>query len=61
MACYTPPMSWLRYLWNRFCTLFGIGSGGGQFLCDSCRYNYGTICSRPEKPNAVRCPDYKKG
>ena len=54
-------MSWLRYLWNRFCSLFGIGSGGGQFLCDSCRYNYGTICSRPEKPNAVRCPDYKKG
>ncbi len=54
-------MSWIRYLWSRFCELFGIGSNGGAFLCDSCRYSYGNSCSRPEKPNARRCPDYKRG
>lgn len=31
-----------------------------QFLCDTCRYDYGKACTRPERPNAVRCPDYKK-
>ena len=30
------------------------------FLCDTCRYDYGTACSRPERPNARECPDYKK-
>ena len=41
----------------------GAGSGrasrGGRFLCDSCRYNYGDVCARPERPNAVQCPDYR--
>lgn len=32
-----------------------------KFLCDSCRYDYGDACTRPERPNARRCPDYKKG
>jgi hypothetical protein len=28
-------------------------------LCDTCRYDYGNVCRRPERPNALRCPDYK--
>ena len=23
-------------------------------------YDYGNVCRRPERPNAMRCPDYKK-
>ena len=34
--------------------------GGGGFLCDSCLLDYGNACSRPERPNATQCPDYKK-
>ncbi|MBN1517784.1 hypothetical protein JXA32_14565 [Candidatus Sumerlaeota bacterium] len=30
------------------------------FLCDSCRYDYGGVCNRPERPNATECPDYKR-
>jgi hypothetical protein len=33
----------------------------GRFLCDTCKYDYGDACSRPERPNAVVCPDYSKG
>ncbi|MGI6457380.1 MAG: hypothetical protein ACOX5R_17425 [bacterium] len=33
-------------------------SKGNAFLCDSCKWNYGNICNRPEKPNALKCPDY---
>jgi hypothetical protein len=29
-------------------------------LCDTCRYDYGNACTRPERPNAMRCPDYKR-
>lgn len=32
----------------------------GKFLCDSCRYDYGGACRRPERPNAKVCPDYRK-
>lgn len=32
----------------------------GKFLCDSCRYDYGDVCKRPERPNATRCPDYRR-
>jgi len=31
-----------------------------EFLCDTCRYDYGDVCRRPERPNALHCPDYKK-
>ena len=36
-------------------------SGGGVsgYLCDTCKYSYGDVCTRPEKPNATKCPDYK--
>lgn len=38
----------------------GIRFGGSEYLCDTCKYSYGDVCSRPEKPNATRCPDYKR-
>ena len=28
-------------------------------LCDNCRFDYGDACRRPERPNAMKCPDYK--
>lgn len=31
-----------------------------KILCDTCRYDYPGACKRPERPNAVECPDYKK-
>jgi hypothetical protein len=31
-----------------------------KFLCDSCKYNDARYCSRSERPNATKCPDYKK-
>jgi len=30
-----------------------------EFLCDNCKYDHGNACTRPERPNAVRCPDYR--
>lgn len=30
-----------------------------EFLCDNCRYDYDGACNRPERPNAIKCPDYK--
>lgn len=30
-----------------------------EFLCDNCRYDYPAACNHPERPNAVKCPDYK--
>jgi hypothetical protein len=38
--------------------LFALGSK--RYLCDDCRYDYPGACSRPERPNAITCPDYKK-
>lgn len=34
--------------------------GSSEFLCDTCRYNNERDCRRPERPNAARCPDYKR-
>ncbi len=31
-----------------------------SFLCDSCKFNHDRYCSRPDRPNATKCPDYKK-
>lgn len=31
-----------------------------RFLCDSCKYDYGTACTRRERPNAMRCNDYRR-
>ena len=34
--------------------------GGSEFLCDICRYDHGDACNRPERPNATKCPDFKR-
>lgn len=31
-----------------------------RYLCDTCKYDYGDVCRRPERPNAITCPDYKR-
>ena len=31
---------------------------GPRILCDTCMYDYGSACTRPERPNATLCPDY---
>jgi hypothetical protein len=36
------------------------GTGGaGLPLCDTCTINDARYCSRPERPEATTCPDYK--
>ena len=32
----------------------------GGFLCDSCKYNDQRYCSKPERPNAAECDDFKR-
>jgi len=34
--------------------------GGTEFLCDDCKYNYHDVCFQRDRPNATRCPDYKR-
>jgi len=31
-----------------------------KILCDSCKYDYSSVCLRTARPNARKCPDYKK-
>jgi hypothetical protein len=31
-----------------------------SYLCDTCKWDYGNACKRPERPNAKTCPDYKR-
>lgn len=38
---------------------FRIITGRSEFLCDDCKWNYGNVCTRAERPNATECPDYK--
>lgn len=54
-------MGMLRRFWQWLTGLGRAAHGGSEFLCDTCRYNYGSACTRPERPNARQCPDYKKG
>ncbi len=37
-----------------------LSGGGGACLCDTCKWDYGDACRRPERPNARVCPDYRK-
>jgi hypothetical protein len=30
-----------------------------EFLCDNCKYDHPSACKRPQRPNAVKCPDYR--
>lgn len=50
--------AWLQRLGHFVRRLFATGASG--FLCDRCRYNYLSACSRPERPNARTCPDFKR-
>ena len=44
---------------RRFVRTIKRAFGLERFLCDTCRYDYGSACQRPEKPNATECRDYK--
>ena len=46
----------LRTLWQRLRARLGLAT----ILCDTCKYDYGSVCNRSERPNATVCPDYKK-
>ena len=48
----------VQRLWLGLRKMFAMG--GASYLCDSCRWDYGDACSRPERPNAKTCPDYKR-
>ena len=48
MSLWDQLLAWCRELFT-----------GSRFLCDRCRYNYGSACLRPERPNAIRCPDFR--
>lgn len=37
-----------------------LGLGSAPPLCDSCRFDYGDVCKRRERPNARVCPDYRR-
>lgn len=37
-----------------------FATGGSSVLCDTCKWDYGDACRRPERPNARTCPDYKR-
>lgn len=50
-------MGFLQRIALFFRRLFALD--GGEFLCDRCKYNHPNTCSRPERPNARVCPDYK--
>lgn len=49
-------MGWISALWGRLKSLVGTGPP----LCDSCKWDYGDACTRPERPNARTCPDYQQ-
>jgi hypothetical protein len=49
-------MRFLRLAWQRLLDRLGLG----KILCDTCMYDYGTACTRPERPNATVCPDYRR-
>jgi hypothetical protein len=50
---------WLRSIIDTMAGWWKAKRAPGKFLCDSCRYDYGDACRRPERPNATRCPDYR--
>ena len=30
-----------------------------EFLCDNCRYDYPSACHLAQRPNAVKCTNYR--
>ena len=55
-------MGLLRNLWItiRLGLRKVFAARGSGYLCDKCRWDYGDACNRPERPNALSCPDYKR-
>ncbi len=55
-------MEFVRRLMQRAGTflrrLFALEGSG--YLCDRCKWDYGTACTRPERPNARTCPDFQR-
>jgi hypothetical protein len=51
-------LPWWRKLGEGLRRMFAMGSK--RYLCDTCKWDYGSACKRPERPNAVTCPDYKR-
>lgn len=47
------PIQRMQQFWARL-------TSGSEFLCDTCKYCYGNVCTRPERPNATSCPEYKR-
>jgi hypothetical protein len=37
-----------------------FAAGSKRYLCDTCKWDYGNACKRPERPNALTCPEYKR-
>lgn len=50
-------MAWLRSLLD---SLMRLLPGRSTPLCDTCKFDYPSACARPERPNALKCPDYKR-
>lgn len=50
----------LRRLWKRLKARLAAMGAPGRFLCDSCKYDYRTACTRPQRPNATSCEDYER-
>lgn len=44
----------VKRLWSRLVGLWR----GDVILCDHCKLNYGNVCTRPERPNAVVCEEF---
>ena len=58
MARRSAELSWWRKLAEALRRILAMDSK--RYLCDSCTYDYPSACSRPSRPNALKCPDYKK-
>jgi len=44
--------------WKTFWQAVRAKLFGERTLCDTCKYDYGDACRRPDRPNATRCSDY---
>jgi len=51
-------MAFLDAVKDFFRRLFALGASAP--LCDRCKFDYGDVCKRPERPNARRCPDFEQ-
>ena len=51
-------LSLLRRVAEFFRRLFAVRSK--RYLCDDCKWDYGSACKRRERPNALECQDYKR-